>query len=75
MVFCGLFEEATALTNSLEAEGARDWSPLLVAAEQGDADAVRSELAAGADINQSDDGGWSALHLSALMTAQRWSRC
>ncbi|MER9896264.1 ankyrin repeat domain-containing protein [Mesorhizobium sp. M0119] len=54
------------MTNSLEAEGARDWSPLLVAAEQGDAEAVRSELAAGADINQSDDGGWSALHLSAL---------
>jgi ankyrin repeat protein len=54
------------LTESLEADEARGWSNLLVAAEKGDAQTVRSELAAGADINQSDDDGWSALHLSAL---------
>jgi uncharacterized protein len=58
--------EATALTKSLETEEARDWSNLLVAAERGDVEAVRSELAAGADINEADDDGWSALHLSAL---------
>jgi ankyrin repeat protein len=57
---------ASALTKSLEAEDARGWSSLLVAAEKGDAEAVQSELAAGADINQADEGGWSALHLSAL---------
>jgi ankyrin repeat protein len=54
------------LTTSLEAEGARGWSNLLVAAEKGDVEAVQSELAAGADINESDEGGWSALHLAAL---------
>ncbi|RWF42660.1 MAG: ankyrin repeat domain-containing protein [Mesorhizobium sp.] len=53
------------MTASLEAEDARSWSTLLVAAEKGDAEAVRAELAAGADINQSDEGGWSALHLAA----------
>jgi ankyrin repeat protein len=54
------------LTRSLEAEDARGWSNLLAAAEKGDVEAVQSELAAGADINESDDDGWSALHLSAL---------
>ncbi|RWD59221.1 MULTISPECIES: ankyrin repeat domain-containing protein [unclassified Mesorhizobium] len=53
------------MTASLEAEDARTWSNLLVAAEKGDAEAVRAELAAGADINQADEGGWSALHLAA----------
>jgi uncharacterized protein len=62
----GAFGEATALTESLEAEGARGWSNLLLAAERGDAEAVRAELAAGANINEADDGGWSALHLAAL---------
>jgi len=50
----------------MEAEDDRGWSSLLVAAEKGDAEAVQSELAAGADINQADEGGWSALHLAAL---------
>ncbi|RUX07149.1 ankyrin repeat domain-containing protein [Mesorhizobium sp. M2A.F.Ca.ET.037.01.1.1] len=53
------------MTASLEAEDARNWSDLLVAAEKGDAETVRAELAAGADINQTDEGGWSALHLAA----------
>ena len=50
---------------SLKAEDARNWSDLLVAAEKGDAETVRAELAAGADINQTDEGGWTALHLAA----------
>ena len=54
------------MTKSLETEEARGWSNLLIAAEKGDAEAVQSELAAGADINEADDDGWSALHLSAL---------
>ncbi|CAH2400998.1 ankyrin repeat domain-containing protein [Mesorhizobium ventifaucium] len=54
------------MTESLEAEGARGWSNLLVAAESGDAETVRAELAAGANINEADGGGWSALHLAAL---------
>jgi ankyrin repeat protein len=49
----------------LEAEDARNWSNLLTAAEKGDAEAVGAELAAGADINQTDEGGWTALHLAA----------
>ncbi|TIT78461.1 MAG: ankyrin repeat domain-containing protein, partial [Mesorhizobium sp.] len=53
------------MTAGLEAEDARGWSDLLAAAERGDAEAVRTELAAGADINQTDEGGWSALHLAA----------
>ncbi|TGZ37476.1 ankyrin repeat domain-containing protein, partial [bacterium M00.F.Ca.ET.162.01.1.1] len=40
-------------------------SRLLVAAESGDAEASRAELAAGADINQTDEDGWSSLHLAA----------
>ncbi|TJV10154.1 MAG: ankyrin repeat domain-containing protein, partial [Mesorhizobium sp.] len=51
------------MTESLEVEGARGWSNLLIAAESGDAGAVRAELAAGANINEADGGGWSALHL------------
>jgi len=54
-----------AVTAGLEAEEARSWSNLMVAAEKGDAQAVRAELAAGADVNQTDEGGWSALHLAA----------
>ena len=54
------------MTKSLEIEEARGWSKLLIAAEKGDVEAIQSELAAGADINESDDDGWSALHLSAL---------
>src|SRR5689334_22614913 len=54
-----------AVTAGLEAEDARSWSNLMVAAEKGDAQAVRAELAAGADLNQTDEGGWSALHLAA----------
>ena len=54
------------MTKSLEAEEVKGWSKLLVAAEKGDVAAIQSELAAGADVNQQDDGGWSALHLSAL---------
>ncbi|TGV63602.1 ankyrin repeat domain-containing protein, partial [Mesorhizobium sp. M2D.F.Ca.ET.160.01.1.1] len=50
---------------SLEAEDARNWSNLLTAAEKGDAETIRAELAAGADINQTDEGGWTALHLAA----------
>jgi ankyrin repeat protein len=57
---------STALTTSLEADEARGWSNLLAAAERGDVEAVRSELAAGADANEPDGGGWSALHLAAL---------
>ena len=53
------------MTASVEAEDARNWSDLLAAAEKGDTEAVRAELAAGADINQTDEGGWSALHLAA----------
>lgn len=53
------------MTAGLEAEEARSWSNLMVAAEKGDAQAVRAELAAGADVNQTDEGGWSALHLAA----------
>lgn len=53
------------MTAGLEAEDARSWSNLLVAAEKGDAEAIGSELAAGVDINQTDEGGWSALHLAA----------
>ena len=53
------------MTAALEAEEARNWSNLLVAAEKGDAEAVRAELTAGADINQADEDGWSALHLAA----------
>jgi ankyrin repeat protein len=49
----------------LEAEDARGWSTLLGAAEKGDIETLRAELAAGADINQTDEGGWSALHLAA----------
>ncbi|MDX8494866.1 ankyrin repeat domain-containing protein [Mesorhizobium sp. VK22B] len=48
-----------------EAAEARNWSRLLIAAESGDADALGSELEAGADINQADEDGWSALHLAA----------
>ncbi|WP_083918677.1 ankyrin repeat domain-containing protein [Mesorhizobium metallidurans] len=66
MILCGNIRETAALTKSLEAEEARGWPNLLVAAEKGDAEAVRSELAAGADINEMDEGGWSALHLAAL---------
>lgn len=44
----------------------RSWPALLAAAESGDMDVVEAELAAGADVNQSDNDGWSALHLSAL---------
>jgi len=58
--------EAIALTRSFGTEEARGWSNLLVAAEKGDVEAVQSALAAGADINESDDDGWSARHLSAL---------
>lgn len=54
------------MTRSLQNEEARSWPALLVAAESGDLDAAQAELAAGADVNQSDDDGWSALHLSAL---------
>ncbi|TIX98089.1 MAG: ankyrin repeat domain-containing protein, partial [Mesorhizobium sp.] len=39
------------MAESLEAEEARGWSNLLLAAEGGDAEAVRAELAAGANIN------------------------
>jgi ankyrin repeat protein len=53
------------VTASLEAEDARGWPNLLIAAEKGDAKAVLAELAAGADINQADEDGWSALHLAA----------
>ena len=49
----------------LEAEDARGWSTLVGAAEKGDIETLRAELAAGADINQTDEGGWSALHLAA----------
>ncbi|MDH4988827.1 ankyrin repeat domain-containing protein [Aminobacter anthyllidis] len=54
------------MTRSLQDEEAGTWPALLVAAESGDVDAAKAELAAGADVNQSDDDGWSALHLSAL---------
>lgn len=53
------------MTRNLQSEEA-SWPALLVAAETGDLDGVEVELAAGADVNQSDDDGWSALHLSAL---------
>ncbi|CAN7154969.1 ankyrin repeat domain-containing protein [Aminobacter sp. LjRoot7] len=54
------------MTRSLRSDEAIAWPALLVAAECGDAAAAQAELAAGADVNQSDDDGWSALHLSAL---------
>ncbi|AZO58433.1 MAG: ankyrin repeat domain-containing protein [Mesorhizobium sp.] len=53
------------MDTGLEAAEARNWSRLLVAAESGDAEASRAELAAGADINQTDEDGWSSLHLAA----------
>ncbi|MDR7220094.1 ankyrin repeat domain-containing protein [Aminobacter aminovorans] len=54
------------MTRSLQSDEASAWPALLVAAESGNVDAAQAELAAGADVNQSDDDGWSALHLSAL---------
>jgi len=57
---------ATDMTRSLQSDEAETWPALLVAAERGDVDAASAELAAGADVNQADDDGWSALHLSAL---------
>lgn len=54
------------MTRSLQDDEARSWPALLMAAESGDVNAANAELAAGADVNQSDDDGWSALHLSAL---------
>jgi ankyrin repeat protein len=53
------------VASGLEASDARSWSSLLAAAEKGDADAIGSELAAGADVNQTDEGGWSGMHLAA----------
>lgn len=58
--------KATDVTRSLQINEASAWPALLVAAERGDVDAANAELAAGADVNQSDDDGWTALHLSAL---------
>ncbi|MEJ6782647.1 ankyrin repeat domain-containing protein [Aminobacter sp. Piv2-1] len=54
------------MANSLEVEADRGWSNLLVAAEKGDVEAVRTEVAAGAHVNESDGDGWCALHLAAL---------
>lgn len=54
------------MTRNLQSEEAGSWPALLVAAEIGDLNAAEAELAAGADVNQSDEDGWSALHLSAL---------
>ena len=41
-------------------------SPLVRAAEMGDADAVTRLLESGADPNESDESGWSALHAAAV---------
>ena len=65
-ILAGVCQGRRCMTKSLEIEEARGWSKLLIAAEKGDVEAIQSELAAGADINESNDDGWSALHLSAL---------
>lgn len=59
--------KVTDVTRSLQSdEASATWPALLAAAESGDLDVANAELAAGADVNQSDEDGWSALHLSAL---------
>lgn len=40
------------------------WSPLMIAAADGDLASATSELAAGADVNACDPDGWTALHIA-----------
>jgi cytohesin len=39
---------------------------LIEAIEKGDIEAVKQHIAAGADVNANDDGGWAPLHYAAL---------
>ncbi|KAJ1491704.1 hypothetical protein T484DRAFT_1932858 [Baffinella frigidus] len=43
----------------------RGWSPLLVAASEGDADATRKLLDAGVDVGEKNSNGKTALHHAA----------
>ena len=49
-----------------ESERAGGWSPLMTAAEAGDAAGAAAAIAAGAEVNAADEDGWTALHLAAL---------
>lgn len=48
-----------------ESEFLRDLPPLVHAAAVGDLEKVRVLLAAGAQVNEADDAGWTALHAAA----------
>jgi ankyrin repeat protein len=60
-------------TDSIEVESESDdegidhhYPPLLLAAEKGDLEYLKRLLNAGADINQTDSDGYSALHMALL---------
>jgi cytohesin len=60
-----LARRSAACQAALKAAGADGWTPLMVAAEAGDAAAVAAALAGGADARVSGRGGVTALHLVA----------
>jgi ankyrin repeat protein len=74
----GYVDELSALATSLGADATSDEAnrktALMIAAEEGQLDALSALLRAGADVNASDASGWTALHYAANVPSLRACR-